>query len=412
MVEAVNVRSKNAGKFAAIQMMRGVAAMAVVVNHCLNQVTVDSQFLPREFFAFGVDIFFVISGFIMVQISTRKYASPLAFMRERFLRIYPMYFLFTSITALTIILSPSAVRHSAIGWSHYLLSIGFIPHINPATLTYSPLLRVGWTLNLEIYFYALFALAMAIRYEARLWLAALLILCVSLLDHAFPGTLGVLDVYADNIVFEFVFGMLLAKAFNATTFVWPRALSLGLALVAFALIAWANFLPTPLPRALGWGIPAAMLVWSALMIDRSGLGDICRRQLLFALFVAYLYPFGATHRVDKTPSARRHRIGADAVQHCRRGAGLYRWSGGLSVGRTANRAAAARAPSVHNAERGAWQFFVIPSAPVWAEAGDWHEFGVVSGAVEEHDPGRNRISCRRKGQENKRQDPPRRLGAI
>lgn len=256
-------------KLGSIQALRAIAALAVVFNHSLAQITTRGAFFHDEFFAFGVDIFFVISGFIMVHISERKYTSPFSFIFERVLRIYPMYFLFTTLVSLVIILVPNSTRNSSFNILHYILSIFFIPHINPSTLSYSPILRVGWTLNLEMYFYAIFALSMMVSHKHRVAITAVIILLVVAIEVARPSGIGLIGVYSDNIVIEFVFGMVIAKLFSAYGAIWSRSLTVALAAVSICLIILASSQEIVLPRFLSWGAPSAMLVWCALMLDRT-----------------------------------------------------------------------------------------------------------------------------------------------
>ncbi len=293
-----NLENSGAAKgLASVQALRGFAAIAVVCNHCLSQVTSDGHFLPKEFFAFGVDIFFVISGFIMIYISSTKYVQPTQFITERIKRIFPLYFIFTSMVALTASLSPSAVRHSSFAFEHYLLSVFFIPHINPSTMTYSPLLRLGWTLNLEIYFYAIFALSMAINYRMRLWLSFIIITSILITTRLFPDLFGALVFYSNDIVLEFGFGMVLGWVFGFTHRTWPRSISLILALSAICFMFYVNIEGLSLPRSVGWGLPSSVLVWSALMLDRSRLEIdpvvIFAGDSSYSLYLSHLFVISA-----------------------------------------------------------------------------------------------------------------------
>lgn len=113
----------------------------------------------------GVDFFFVISGFVMVVSSTRiigLVGAGREFLGRRIVRIVPMYWLATTIKVLFLLAAPAAVLHSDLNWTRIVASYFFIPTFNPAGIA-EPLLGVGWTLIFEIFFYLLFAVALAAR---------------------------------------------------------------------------------------------------------------------------------------------------------------------------------------------------------------------------------------------------------
>ncbi|MBV9884158.1 MAG: acyltransferase [Sphingomonadaceae bacterium] len=157
---------------ASLQAVRFFAALLVALDH----VRLDGSELAAKLglpFAFpifsgrlGVEIFFLISGFIMVHITTGENGwrtRPGRFLRERAIRIVPGYWLAT----LTVVLIVAAARLHAAGeapsWSaiRLLTSFLFLPHIDPPFGLRVPILNQGWTLNYEMFFYLLFAVALA-----------------------------------------------------------------------------------------------------------------------------------------------------------------------------------------------------------------------------------------------------------
>lgn len=115
---------------------------------------------------FGVDIFFVISGFIMAFIAAEKGVSYRAFLRNRIVRIVPNYWMWTLVFLLLgqyVVPEISSARATA---ESVLLSLLFVTHQNPAAaLGYYPTLPVGWTLNFEMFFYVLFAIVLGRRWR-------------------------------------------------------------------------------------------------------------------------------------------------------------------------------------------------------------------------------------------------------
>ncbi|MEY2952412.1 MAG: hypothetical protein RLZZ401_499, partial [Pseudomonadota bacterium] len=94
-----------------IQYLRGVAALLVVWHHAGGQVPGISQFLPeRGFGVSGVDLFFVISGFIMVLTTEGKSVTPWQFLQRRLVRVVPLYWPLTITVAVLATLKPELFK--------------------------------------------------------------------------------------------------------------------------------------------------------------------------------------------------------------------------------------------------------------------------------------------------------------
>lgn len=158
-------RDFHALHFDSIQTLRGIAAVLVVAEHI--------RFLACG--AFGVDIFFCISGF-MIMFTTHK--STDYFFRKRLLRIYPFYALMTIGTFALARLFPSMFEQTQASLTQLAKSLFFIPFDMGGGIL-QPLLRIGWTLNCEMFFYLLFGLSCHISHRYRgLICSLLLFLCV------------------------------------------------------------------------------------------------------------------------------------------------------------------------------------------------------------------------------------------
>jgi peptidoglycan/LPS O-acetylase OafA/YrhL len=139
-------RPSAAAKYDNVQYMRGLAAILVIVSHC---------FALAPLGPIGVAIFFVISGFIMTVTSWGAFERPGAsanFLKRRFLRIFPVYWIALSIKMLI------DSRPKDLGWvaGSYLL----LPIISPDGLI-EPIHGVGWSLVWEMIFYYVFAASLA-----------------------------------------------------------------------------------------------------------------------------------------------------------------------------------------------------------------------------------------------------------
>lgn len=114
-----------------LQALRAFAALNVIFYHIIGtSPSYNFQLKTFDFLtgwgANGVDIFFVISGFVMVYIQKNKPRTPKAFLTDRFFRIVPMYWLLTAVIALLLIFLPTSFRQ--LQWSpKWLLDCFFIP---------------------------------------------------------------------------------------------------------------------------------------------------------------------------------------------------------------------------------------------------------------------------------------------
>ena len=160
--------------FDSIQALRGLAALFVVFQHV--------RFL--NFGAFGVDIFFCISGF-MIMFTTEK--STKYFFRKRLVRILPLYYLMTLGTYLSLLLFPSMFQQTRHDFSYLVKSLLFIP-FDIGSGAIQPLVRIGWTINCEMLFYLLFFIAFHISMKYRgLICSAFLVILVGMVQIFAPA---------------------------------------------------------------------------------------------------------------------------------------------------------------------------------------------------------------------------------
>ncbi len=245
-----------------IQYLRAVAALAVAAFHAAQWVK-----LNFDVGAAGVDIFFVISGFIMWRSTEGTGVRPLEFLRRRAVRIAPLYWVVTLGLAAAALLFPWRFPDVQPTWGHVLQSLAFIQHRNPAGLPF-PILAPGWTLNYEAVFYLIFAACLLIPPARRL-----LVLTCALLSLGLGGFfyLPAYEMLANPLILEFLAGVLLAKlmATDARPSRGAGWLMLGAALAWYGAMAlfqseWDFW------RPLFWGMPALLLVAGLVAIETEG----------------------------------------------------------------------------------------------------------------------------------------------
>jgi exopolysaccharide production protein ExoZ len=259
----------------AIQVLRALAAAMIVVHHgqadaAMLGLTTSSLLAPLEDFPWtaGVDIFFVISGFIMVHASRDLFGRSGAawiFLSGRLTRIVPLYWAATSLYCCAVLLAPDALNSDAPTLRQILASYLFWPAERPDGLV-QPVFSLGWTLNYEMFFYVLFALAIVMpRRRAVASLAVALSAFVAL------GALFSLPVaptfWTRPIILEFALGMGIGVARYEN---WLLPNVVRLLLVVFAIIWLAAYPVTPSTQ-IDWhvlvsnGVPAVSLVAAAAL---------------------------------------------------------------------------------------------------------------------------------------------------
>lgn len=165
-----------------IQYLRALAALMVLVTHALYW-PLESRNEPLLITGrLGVEIFFVLSGFIITVIGGEAF-EPVAFARNRIMRIVPMYWIATFLIVGLATASPSSFRTTVPTIEGMIKSLLFIPSDVPK----APLLGLGWTLDYEAFFYLVFGSLFFVRAASRAALLAVLFVGLMvigrLIDH-------------------------------------------------------------------------------------------------------------------------------------------------------------------------------------------------------------------------------------
>ena len=257
--------------FKLIQILRALAALMVVVHHATIMLWQREHLQLRTWFngASGVDLFFVISGFVMTISSAplRKAKHPArTFLARRLERVVPMYWLVTTVKVGVLLLVPAMGVNALGNWNHVLASYLFIPSVNPQGAL-EPVVIVGWTLNFEMAFYVLFALALGLRAKPLL-VAGPVILGAALwpLSGA-PVGANAFRFFEATLPVEFLFGAGLALLLPyMLRLSW--LVGLGLAVSGLLPLLFWELPNFSWWRGFEWGLPATAVVAGALILER------------------------------------------------------------------------------------------------------------------------------------------------
>ncbi|MEU4158193.1 acyltransferase [Actinoplanes sp. NPDC026670] len=295
--------SASGGTIRSIQILRAMAATAVVYFHCNSP---HGGFGFPQTGAWGVDIFFVISGFIIAGTALRRREN---FLRIRVIRVVPIYLVATFLMTSVVLALPDRVNSAEVSPAGLLKSALFIPY-EMATRP-GPILEAGWTLNYEMFFYVMVALALLATRNARRGLAlAAALLCLLVLSGWFaPSEWYLVRFYQSSLFLEFLSGVLLWVIYERSREIPARFMvgrmasavaggfliagGIGLLL---AVDAGAVFAGGTDVRFLQYGLPAVLVVagglltesalpagrWTTLLVE---LGDASYALYLFHPFV-------------------------------------------------------------------------------------------------------------------------------
>ena len=283
----VKIRQRRLMKLHTLQVLRAIAALLVVLLHqgAMEQFyltglgATETNFTGTLFsngYA-GVDLFFVISGFVMVYVTHDRLpstASVREFLFARVTRIYPVYWLFTLALALYFMITqgvPWEVSRIATddpsGPPHFLSSLLLLPQ------AVHPIIGPGWTLVHEMYFYLIFALflfASADRRPRLLRAWGVIVFLGALAGLSGPHAANVIMLIFHPMTLEFIAGAFVAYAILARA-TWRPGLLFTVGLVSYLAAIMVH--PPPSPFTEEWGrvfvytLPCCLMVYGAVGLN-------------------------------------------------------------------------------------------------------------------------------------------------
>ena len=222
----------------------------------------------------GVDVFFVLSGYIIWTSTLRTPTTVAGFLRRRFLRVAPLYWLLTSAAALTALAVPSLLRSTRFQPGHYLASLFFVPWPNPASSgsvddIMTPVIVPGWTLNFEMAFYLLFSVALFCRPRFRAPAVGLVFALAVAGVGAFGRWSPAIRFYDPLLLLEFLCGVALGSL-DARGFKLPTAAAWAALTAGLVALAGLDSVALPVHRIVSAGLPSILIVAAAVSIERAG----------------------------------------------------------------------------------------------------------------------------------------------
>jgi peptidoglycan/LPS O-acetylase OafA/YrhL len=213
-----------------------------------------------------VDVFFVISGFVMTLVTRDEFGRAGAagrFLLRRAIRIAPPYWFFTTLLVAIVLVAPHSVRYTTVDAPVFITSYLFIPWPR-GDGQLNPILSQGWTLNYEAFFYSAFAATLLFR--RGLVLLAVCFFTLALAHPFVPAQAFLLGFYTSPIILEVLAGIALARVYMSgfRLPLWGASLCVAAAVASVGLFdpsQLGSFAPI-----LGWGLPALLLT-SALVLS-------------------------------------------------------------------------------------------------------------------------------------------------
>ena len=251
-----------------VQSLRAIAALSVLMFHIGQWMPIPAGMTGTPSIgSAGVDLFFVISGLVLWLSVNQREQNAKQFLLGRAVRVVPAYWVATLIVTALVLIDVRNLTAAHFEPLHLVLSLAFIPHLNPAGEPF-PILPVGWSLTYEALFYLIMGLSLWQRPANRLVLVAMALIGVWMYgfinsDAAF--------LIANPMVLEFIFGMLIGQAVLSRSLPGPWVSGtllisgLGLLVAQYAAVTDFGFW-----RAMVWGVPCALMVSGAVGLERSG----------------------------------------------------------------------------------------------------------------------------------------------
>ncbi|NOJ43714.1 acyltransferase family protein [Bradyrhizobium australiense] len=280
-----------------LQHLRVVAASFIVLYHTELQITRLTDGIHQHslgFGAAGTDLFFVIGGFILVYTSHNRKDTFGAFLYRRFVRIAPLYWLFTSLMLVVLLIAPSHLLTTKGDFWHFLLSLAFIPYPHPVLGIDRPFLFPGWVLNHFAFFYLLFGSLLFLSTGKRVFWVSAVLCALVVLRALFGDKSHLLNFYGATVALDFVLGMIVAWLFFARNEAPWVIVAVFLAGASIFVAGVLHNVSEGAERAFSWGVADAALLFVCVSIEKQLGWPECRflsklGDASYSVFVSHLF---------------------------------------------------------------------------------------------------------------------------
>jgi exopolysaccharide production protein ExoZ len=304
-----------------LQILRAVAVFLVAWLH--GGQSLDGWRVTElpHFGAFGIDIFFVISGFIMSSVILRTRSAPggaWAFLKRRLIRIFPIYWVFA------MLLSIRLIHGHGFFSQNYFPSFLLLPGLYPR---YPLILGFSWTMIFEMFFYYMLAAILLVTVKWAVPLSIALFGAMVLLGKTAGVSNPTWITFTSPILLEFVFGSIVAIFF--IRFGQRRRLGIAMLLFGVAVSLYMRAHPQQggaagidmvlssagaIRRVLTWGIGAVLIVsgvvfWSpttqnlpakvAVALGNASYSAYLASQILIEFGARFIMKFGGRSNLEK-----------------------------------------------------------------------------------------------------------------
>lgn len=245
-----------------VQYMRAIASILVLMHHAAwkgEQYSTN----PMDWFhvgTSGVDLFFIISGYIMCHVVTAKKQSFVIFLKSRCARILPLYWLLTTIALFGFIFFPEKINSSG-GVTDILNSYILFPTNNKY------LIQNGWTLSYEFYFYVIFSIGFFFDGICKYVVPAAIIIFLVIIGAvlAIPAS-STCNFFFSFFLLEFVYGIIAFLILKKIKF--SKYTSVCMLLLSIVCMVYVNINGFSGYRVLYYGLPCFVLFVSLVSLER------------------------------------------------------------------------------------------------------------------------------------------------
>lgn len=242
-----------------IQYLRAVTALSVVIVHLT--VRYGGETPPG---LFHIDLFFILSGFILWVTTAEQPSYPSNFMTKRLVRVVPIYWLATAATALMIVIKPYFAYKAPLDLPRFIGSLLFFPTLVGGHIV--PVVLQGWMMVFEIILYVCFAATLLVGRTYRPYVLITLLSAI-IAFHAMVTEPHLSAVTEPRIFLEFIVGIVLALFWRRYRL--PPRVAASLVVVGLIWQVLDDYLKPAWPELVSAGAPSLLILAGAVFYEKA-----------------------------------------------------------------------------------------------------------------------------------------------